>query len=50
MAHDVITPTNIPIEISYYIECYLKKVEEQGLAGPNTLRAMGEGILTRTVN
>jgi putative membrane protein len=39
-AHDFIAPTNIPIEISYYISGYLRNVSARGLVDAPTLGSM----------
>jgi len=43
MAHDIITPTNIPIELSYYIASYIKSVNKK--VDGSTLSVMNNGEL-----
>jgi putative membrane protein len=39
-AHDVVTPTNIPLELSYYIESFINKCEVQAKCSDCTIQSM----------
>ncbi|OXA37642.1 UPF0187 protein sll1024 isoform X2 [Folsomia candida] len=43
-AYDVVTPTNIPIELSYYIASYIKSVKDRDLIDPSTLTVMNNAL------
>lgn len=43
-AHDLETPSNIPIELSYYIASYLSSVNSRGLIDTPILTPMQNGI------
>jgi putative membrane protein len=42
-AHDYSTPTNIPIELSYYIATYLNSINSRGLVESAVLSTMHSG-------
>lgn len=39
------TPTNIPIELSYYIASYIKKVNDGGMIDSASLTQMNNGAI-----
>lgn len=45
-AYETPVPTNIPIELSYYIASYINSVRQRGLVDPSTVTVMNNGKLT----
>lgn len=44
MAYETPVPTNIPIELSYYIASYINSVRQRGLVDPSTVTVMNNGM------
>ena len=42
-AHDYVTPSNIPLELHYYISSYINSVNERNLAEPFLVSSMEIG-------
>ncbi|KAG0360964.1 Bestrophin, RFP-TM, chloride channel-domain-containing protein [Gamsiella multidivaricata] len=46
LAFDFLTPTNIPIELSYYIGSYIKSCSNKGKVDPATLTLMNNALVS----
>ncbi|KAF9920867.1 hypothetical protein FBU30_009189 [Linnemannia zychae] len=46
LAYDFLTPTNIPVELSYYIGSYIKACSNKGKVDPATLTMMNNALVS----